>query len=156
MIQQCAFFIYWFFDTLVVFGKIKVLPNLDMAWVTYRWAFLWTISNFCGAALAIIELIDLMQEEAKLRAKSLVASADAKDGKDSKESIQQRLSEISKKRFMETLNLFKALGDSITSTQGMGLPKQLFGFEFNDLHIGLGGLTSALVTCHSIFPAAKK
>ena len=76
MIQQVSFFIYWWFDTLVVFCKIKVLPNLDLAWVTYRWAFLWTISNFCGAILAIIELIDLMQEEAKLRAKSIVGSAD--------------------------------------------------------------------------------
>jgi hypothetical protein len=47
------------------------------------------------------------------------------------------------------------MGDSITSTQLLGLPKQYLGFEFNDGAVGLGGLTSALISCYNAYPALK-
>ena len=70
--------------------------------------------------------------------------------------MKERLADLDKKRFTETLNVFKFIGDSITSTQLMGVPKRYFGFEFNDGAVGLGGLTSSLITCYNIYPEAKK
>ena len=58
--------------------------------------------------------------------------------------------------FTETLLSIKFAGDSITSTQGLGLPKDYLGFEFNDGMVGCGGLASALITCYTVYPTAKK
>jgi len=44
----------------------------------------------------------------------------------------------------------------VTASQGVGLPRKLFGFDFNDGHVGLGGLTSAVITCYQLFPPAQK
>ena len=33
MIPRVAFFFFWIFDTLIILGKIKVLPHLNMAWL---------------------------------------------------------------------------------------------------------------------------
>ena len=110
-----AFFIYWIFDTLVVLRKINVLPKLDLAWISYRWAFFWTIANFSGALSAFLELIDLAKDEAKLIAKKAVSSSESGE-KDSEDTIKTKLVEVRKKRFNEILNLVKSLGDSITST----------------------------------------
>jgi len=38
----------------------------------------------------------------------------------------------------------------------MGLPAKYLGYEFNDGLVGLGGLTSALISCYNAFPAVKK
>jgi hypothetical protein len=38
----------------------------------------------------------------------------------------------------------------------LGWPKAYLGFEFNDGHIGIGGLASAVIGCYSTYPAAKK
>ena len=54
------------------------------------------------------------------------------------------------------MNLLKTLGDMVTASQALSLPKQWFGFDFNDGHVGLGGLTSSVITCYQLFPAAKK
>ena len=66
------------------------------------------------------------------------------------------MADLEKKRFAETLNVLKFAGDSITSTQLMGLPSRYFGFNFNDGAVGLGGLTSAVISCYNIYPALKK
>ena len=39
---------------------------------------------------------------------------------------------INKKKVDNTLNLLKNLGDMGTASQGVSLPKTLFGFDFND------------------------
>ena len=52
------------------------------------------------------------------------------------------------------MNLLKTLGDMVTAGQALGIPKKLLGFDFNDGHVGLGGLTSAAITCYQLFPSA--
>ena len=53
------------------------------------------------------------------------------------------------------LNLLKNLGDIVTATQALSIPKDWFGFEFNDGQVGLGGLLSAVITCYQLYPAKK-
>ena len=36
----------------------------------------------------------------------------------------------------------------VTASQAIQLPKKLFGFDFSDTQVGLGGLTSAVITCY--------
>jgi hypothetical protein len=65
---RIAFFFFWFFDTLIVLIKIKFLTNWDLKWVTKRWAAVWTFANFMGIVGAIVELVELGNEEVKLLA----------------------------------------------------------------------------------------
>jgi len=48
--------------------------------------------------------------------------------------------------------LIKALGDSISATQGCGYPKMWLGFDFNDNMMGVGGFLSAYLTCWTLYP----
>ena len=68
LIPRIAFFIFWFFDHLVILSKIKVLNGLDTKWIQYRWALCWTIANWVSIIGAIVELCELNKEEAKLAA----------------------------------------------------------------------------------------
>ena len=68
LIPRIAFFIFWFFDHLVILTKIKVLNGLDAKWIQYRWALCWTIPNWVSVIGAIVELCELNKEEAKLAA----------------------------------------------------------------------------------------
>ena len=66
LIPRISSFFYWILDTIIVLAKIKFLKNIDIPWVTYRHAFLWTITNFAQAFTAILDLLSLAKEEAKL------------------------------------------------------------------------------------------
>ena len=90
---------------------------------------------------------EVQLEEAKLR-KDIRESqvVDEKTLKDRKAAIQ-------KKKVDNILNLLKNLGDMVTASQGVGLPKQLFGFDFNDGQVGCGGFLSAVITCYQLYPA---
>jgi hypothetical protein len=94
----------------------------------------------------IVEIYETAIEESKLRALKKEGSLDSKG--------EASLAAIKNKKTSNFLNLIKNLGDTITASSAIGLPKQLFGFEFNDGHIGFGGLTSSLITCYQLFPAA--
>jgi len=52
-------FFYWILDTFIVMGKIKALPNLDVKWVTYRWALFWNFTNLMNIINAIVELVEI-------------------------------------------------------------------------------------------------
>jgi hypothetical protein len=54
------------------------------------------------------------------------------------------------------LNVIKNLGDSITASQSLGYPTRFLGVNFNDGLVGVGGFTSAAITCYQTYPAAKK
>ena len=88
LIPRVAFCIYWVFDTLLIMGKIKVLPHLNMAWVQLQWATFWTIANLSTIANAIVNLIDLGEKEAQLRAKRKVAESSSAD-KQNDDTIKQ-------------------------------------------------------------------
>jgi hypothetical protein len=69
VIPPLARIFMWVFDTLVILGKTKVFPNMDLKYVTYRFALAWTIANVTSAIGALYELYDIAVETAKLQAK---------------------------------------------------------------------------------------
>ena len=74
------------------------------------------------------------------------------------DEIRQKEKDIKLKKFNSSLVIIKCTGDSITSTQALGWPAKYLGIEggFNDGLVGLGGLTSAVISCYNAYPAAKK
>ena len=62
--------------------------------------------------------------------------------------LMVRIGLVQRKKVENTLNLLKTLGDMVTSSQVLGIPKKLFNFDFHDGHIGIGGLTSSVITCY--------
>ena len=108
-------FFYWIFDTLIVLSKIKFLTTIDLKWCTYRHALLWTFTNLTQALGAIIELVEIGKEEAKLIAEKHFNTKKASEGKDSPE-VRQKEEMLKAKKFAEFLVLIKNMGDTITST----------------------------------------
>lgn len=53
------------------------------------------------------------------------------------------------------LGILKSCGDLITASNGIELPLRLFGRQFSEGAVGLGGLTSALLTLYGLWPARK-
>jgi hypothetical protein len=66
IIPRIAFFFYWILDSVIVLSKIKFLTGVNDKWITHKWATLWTIANFTGALGAIVELVEVGKEEARL------------------------------------------------------------------------------------------
>ena len=50
------------------------------------------------------------------------------------------------------INLIKNLGDATTASQVLGYPKKFLGFDFSDTVVGIGGFTSAFLTCYQTYP----
>lgn len=75
---------------------------------------------------------------------------------DKQNELLKQYINVKQQKITNVLNLVKNLGDVVTASQALGLPKKLLGVEFNDGQVGLGGLTSALITCYQLFPSAAK
>ena len=97
---RIAYFFYWIFDTFIVLAKIKVLPNLDQAWLTFRWAAFWTFANLVNILAAVVELVEIGKDEAKLFAQRKVQSqgGNEEDIK-SLNLIRQQENDIKKRKF---------------------------------------------------------
>jgi len=68
-----------------------------------------------------------------------------------KEAYADAVKKAKAKRQTHTINLIKACVDSITASQGCGYPKRFLGFDFNDGLCGMGGFTSAYLTCYTMW-----
>lgn len=91
-------------------------------------------------------MYEVAQEEAQLR---LLSSQQVADDKQ-QAAINDKYQSLKQRKFDNTLNLIKNLGDTVTASQALSLPKTVFGFDFNDGHVGLGGLTSAVIACYQL------
>ena len=88
-------------------------------------------------------MFETAQEEKALNEmRKRVGSDEQQDG------FKDKFKALQKKKVTNLLNLLKNLGDMITASQALGIPKKLFGFDFNDGHVGFGGLVSALITSY--------
>ena len=63
--------------------------------------------------------------------------------KDSRVKHRQALS-------LNWINLIKALGDMVTASERLGIPNAVIGVEFNDAVVGVGGFTSATLSCYQV------
>jgi hypothetical protein len=143
---RLAFLLYWIFDNLSVLIKIKFIQGLDLASATKRACAFWLIGLVLGLIHAIRNLMQAAKEHTALLAQK------SRDGMD-EAKFKEALAKIRAKRITNQLNLIKNVGDSVTASQGLGYPKKFLGFDFNDGLCGIGGFTSAFLTCYQTYPA---
>jgi len=147
---RLAFLLYWVFDNLGVLIKIKFINGYDMANTLWRANFFWLLGLILGIVQAIRNLIKLRVEDARLR---IEKSKVGKEGGMDEAKFKDAVAKLKAARFTNILNLIKNLGDSTTASQGLSLPKKYLGFDFNDALVGVGGFTSAALTCYQTYPA---
>lgn len=146
---RVAFAFYWLFDNLSVLIKIKFFTSLDFKSMNRKACKFWLLGLVLGLWQAFYNLIQCAKEEARLRL--LKARIGKEDGID-EAKYQEQVKKVKAKRTTNTLNVIKQLGDSITASQGLGYPTRFLGVNFNDGLVGVGGFTSAFITCYQTYP----
>ena len=68
------------------------------------------------------------------------------------QQFKKDLAAINSARKTHVLNVIKNLGDSCTASQALGYPSRFLGVNFNDSVVGVGGFTSAFITCYQKYP----
>lgn len=124
-----------------------------MAKAAKRAAFFWLLGLIFSVITVVIQILETSKEESQLKADyaSQRQSLDERQVND----FKAKRAAINKKKFDNTLNLLKNLGDMVTASQGVSLPMTLFGFDFNDGQVGVGGFISAVITCYQLYPDKK-
>ena len=57
------------------------------------------------------------------------------------------MAKIAAARQGHILSVVKMVGDGIAASQALGYPTRFLGVNFNDTLVGVGGFTSAYITC---------
>ena len=136
-----------------ILAKVKFLEGVDKEKAAKRAAFFWLMGLIFSIASTVVLILEVQREEILLQSEIRAAGSSA----DERQQIafRERRIAINKQKFDNTLNILKNLGDTVTATQALSLPKKWFGFDFNDGQVGFGGLLSAVITCYQLYPAKK-
>ena len=92
------------------------MTNVDLKWVTYRWAALWTITNLTQAFAAILELLEIKKNMAKVQAEKDYNKNSNLKSESNLSELSQREMKLKQQQFTTVLTLIKNMGDSVTST----------------------------------------
>jgi len=152
---RASFFWYWFFDNLSVLIKIKFINSLQFDGINRKACKFWLVGCLIGMFLAVYSMVNDMKKEAELLLlKSKIKPAsDLSDSKAVDEAAwKQDWNKLQARKKTNLLNFIKNAGDAITASQNLGYPKRFFGFTFSDTMVGLGGFTSAAITCYQTYP----
>ncbi len=101
-------------------------------------------------ATVIVAIVETSKDEAALVAEQKRGLEGA-----SEQTFRDSRKAINKRKLENTLNLLKNLGDTVTASQALSLPKKVLGFDFTDGQVGFGGLLSAVITCYQLYPDKK-
>ena len=148
-LTRLAFAFYWLFDNMGVLIKVKWLQGYDLAATVRRANKAW----LTGLILSIIHIIRKLVQNVKAGTalKKQKAQIGQEGGLD-KSSYDEKVKAIKAARVTCIQNLVKNLGDCTTASQGLGYPKRFLGVEFSDGLVGVGGFTSAFLTCYQTYP----
>ena len=144
VLARVGFLVYWFFDNLAILSKVKFL-DFDVKRMTKLGSIAWLFALVMGQISAAVAMSEVVAAETKLQGES-------KNDSDYKSKVAA----INNKKFNAILDLIKNAGDMITASHGAEVPQNLLGRQWNEGQIGAGGLTSAVITCYKLYPAAKK
>ena len=149
VVCRASFLWYWFFDNLSVLIKIKFINSLDFNSINRKACKFWLLGCLTGMFLAVYSMINDMKKEAELLLKAKIKPSDSADAKPSDDNAwKQEWKKLQEKKKTNLLNFIKNGGDAITASQTLGYPKRFFGFSFSESIVGLGGFTSAAITCY--------
>lgn len=147
---RLAFLLYWVFDNLGVLVKIKFIHGLDLTNTVRRANSFWLLGLVLSIIGAIRGLINLAKDAAKLKQSKATVG---QDGGMTETAYKEAVSKLKATRTTQIFTLIKAFGDTTTASQGLGYPKRFLGFDFNDALVGIGGFTSAALTCYQTYPS---
>lgn len=146
---RLMFALYWVFDNLGVLIKIKFIKSMDMAATLKKANTFWLLGLILTLIGAVKKLIELSAQAAKLR---IDKANVGKDGGMDESAYKEAVATLKNNQKTSIFTIIKALGDTTTASQGLGYPKMILGFDFNDGVVGLGGFTSAALTCYQTYP----
>ena len=153
IISRVAFLFYWFFDNLVVLIKVKFIQSMDLKSVSRKASKCWLTGIWLCMIIGLLGLAKTAKEEAQIliqrsKAKAKVGASETFDEK----QFRDELKKISAARKTHILNIIKMIGDGIAASQSLGYPQRFLGVNFNDTVVGVGGFTSAFITCYQKYP----
>ncbi len=130
--------------------KIKFIRGYNLENTLWRANFFWLLGLLLSIVGAIRGFLILAKDAAKLKeGKSRVGQ----EGGMTETAYKEAVSKLKATRTTHIFTLIKALGDCTTASQGLALPKKILGFDFNDAVVGIGGFTSAALTCYQTYPS---
>ena len=153
ILSRTGFFFYWIFDNLQILSKVKFLEGVDKEKAGKRAAFFWMLGLIFSIAVVIIQILEVAKEESQLKEEFGGPSQVLDDRQLA--TVRDKRNNLKRRKFENTLNLLKNLGDIATAAQALSIPKSLFGFDLNDGQVGFGGLLSAVITCYQLYPEKK-
>ena len=130
---------------MAVLAKIKFFPSLDVKKQTMMACRFWLLGLVLGLWQGVHNLLECGKAELRLR---LEKARIGQEGGMSEAKWQEESNKLRAKRSTNTLNIVKNLGDCCAASQGIEYPKRFLGFDLNDGIVGLGGFTSAYLTCY--------
>lgn len=139
---RLLFAFYWLFDNLVVLVKIKFINSIDLKTVSDKSFQFWFLALIFMIWHAIHNLFKISKDMASVR----------KHKETSVKEQNEAMKKLEAKRQTNIINLIKGCGDMCSASQGCGYPKRFLGFELNDTICGIGGFTSAYLTCWTMYP----
>lgn len=139
VLSKIGYLFYWFFDNLSILTKLKLI-NLDLAQQSKLAATAWFIGGFIGVIKGLVDLNVLLVEKNKLA------------GEENK--IKEQMS-IDSKILKCYLGIMGKIGDLFPAGNASGIAVMLYGKNFSEYLVGLGGLTSALITLYNSWSTMK-
>ncbi len=114
ILSRLGFFFYWIFDNLQILAKVKFLQGVDKEKAAKRAALFWLLGLIFSVILVVIQMIETAKEEAQLK-RDYAEQRALMDERQINE-FKAKNAAIAKKKFDNTLNLLKNLGDMVTAS----------------------------------------
>jgi hypothetical protein len=152
ILARLGFLFYWFFDNLAVLIKVKFLQGWDLKAMGRRASKCWLIGIILSIVCALMAMYKTAARETMLLIEKSRSSQ--KENFDS-EKWAADMAKCKAQRRTNLLNIIKNAGDGMTASQALGYPTRFLGINFNDGVVGVGGFTSAFITCYQTYPAPK-
>jgi hypothetical protein len=145
IVSKAGFGMYWTFDNLDYLKKAKFY-EVTAVDISYWAMFGWTVGLVASILGHLRKIRALNAEEA-----TLLASAEAEE-----KAAKDRLRTLRAERTKAMVNMIGNLGDLVVSSNGIKLPKNVLGFDFNDGLVGVGGFVSAIISGYYSWKTVNK
>lgn len=103
------------FDNIQILAKVKFLEGVDKEKAGKRAATFWLLGLIFTLALVVLSIYETNLEEQALKRQAKSLSPEEKNAG----VLRDKFAALNKKKFDNTLNLLKTLGDMVTASQAI-------------------------------------